>query len=504
MSANRQDVLLLGVDIGTSGAKAVLFDATGRALAGAHQSYPLHHPAPGFFELDPEEVWTAVASCLRQIGREYGSKPVRALALSVQGEAIIPVDGEGRPLARSPVSADMRGAAYLRVLGEWLDPLQISQITGQPLSPLASLTKILWWREHCPDLFKQTHKFYCYGEFILSRLGVEPTIDESMASRTMLYDIGHKLWSPELLRGAELESSRFAPVVPSGRVIGKMSAATAREFGLPVGIEIVVGGHDQACAAFGAGVVDSQTALYSIGTTEVIAAPLDSPSKSLLQKNVPCYPYVMPGKHLALIGSQTGARLLEWFTETFARVTDPNASATPLAIEKLIERLDDQPGDLMLLPYFAGSGSVRNDPSAKGVLVGLTFETELEDIVKALLEGITYEQAAGLLHVPEIGERVELFRSGGGGARSAAWLQIKANILGRPIETVEGENTACLGAALIAACGIGIFESPQIAAAEVIRPRHRFEPDPGKHRQYRQKLEQYGVLANQFARPINC
>jgi sugar (pentulose or hexulose) kinase len=99
MSANSQDVLLLGVDVGTSGAKAVLFDATGSALAGAHQSYPLHNPAPGFFELDPEEVWTAVASCLRQIGRDCGSKPVRALALSVQGEAIIPVDGEGRPLA---------------------------------------------------------------------------------------------------------------------------------------------------------------------------------------------------------------------------------------------------------------------------------------------------------------------------------------------------------------------------------------------------------------------
>ena len=504
MSANSQDVLLLGVDVGTSGAKAVLFDVTGSALAGTHQSYPLHHPAPGFFELDPEEVWTAVASCLGQIGRDWGSTPIRALALSVQGEAIIPIDGEGHPLARSPVSADMRGAAYLDVLREWLDPLQISRITGQPLSPLASLTKIIWWRKHCPGLFERAQKFYCYGEFILSRLGVEPTIDESMASRTMLYDIGQKLWSPELLRRAELESNRFAPVAASGTVIGKMSATTARELGLPVGIEVVVGGHDQACAALGAGVVDSKTALYSIGTTEVIASVLESPSQSLFEKNVPCYPHVVPGKHLALIGSQTGARLLEWFTQTFARVTDSRASATPLEIENLIERVDDRPGDLMLLPYFAGSGSVRNDPSAKGVLIGLTFETQLEDIVKALLEGITYEQAAGLLHVIEIDEQIEAFRSGGGGARSPAWLQIKANILGRPIETLEVENTACLGAALIAACGIGVFESPQAAAAEVIRTRHRFEPDPSRHSEYRKKLELYGILANQFARPFNC
>lgn len=502
MSANSNEVLLLGVDVGTSGTKAVLFDATAGALARAHRSYPLHHPAPGFFELDPEEVWTAVASCLQQIGREHGSKPIRALAISVQGEAVIPIGKEGRPLARSPVSADTRGAPYLDHLGKQLDPLQISQITGQPLTSLSSLTKIMWWREHCPDLYEQTRKFYCYGEFILSRLGVEPAIDESMASRTMVYDIRQKLWSPELLRQAELESSRFASVVPSGTVVGKMSDVTARYLGLPPNIEIVVGGHDQACAAFGAGVVDSQTALYSIGTTEVIAAVFDNPSNSLLEKNVPCYPHVVPGKHLALIGSQTGARLLEWFTETFVRVADSKVRPTALPIEKLTEGIDDQPGDLMLLPFFAGSGSVRNDSAAKGALIGLTFETGLEDIVKALLEGITYEQAAGLSHVPEIDEQVKIFRCGGGGARSAAWLRIKANILGRPIETLDVEDTACLGAALIAGCGIGVFDSPLTAVARLIRPGQRFEPDPKKHWQYRKKLELYGRLANQLARPI--
>jgi xylulokinase len=495
-------MLLLGVDVGTSGTKAVLFDATAGALARAHQSYALHHPGPGFFELDPEEVWTAVAFCLRQIGREYGSKAIRALAVSVQGEAVIPIGKEGRPLARSPISADTRGARYLDHLSKQLDPLQICQITGQPPTSLSSLTKIMWWREHCPDLYEQTRKFYCYGEFILSRLGVEPTIDESMASRTMVYDIRKKCWSPELLCQAELEPNLFASVVPSGTVVGKMSDVTARYLGLPPGIEIVVGGHDQACAAFGAGVVDSQRALYSIGTTEVIAAVFDNPSNALPEKNVPCYPHVVPGKHLALIGSQTGGRLLEWFTETFVRVADWKVRPTALPIEKLTERIDDQPGDLMLLPFFAGSGSVRNDPAARGALIGLTFETGLEDIVKALLEGITYEQAAGLSHVPEIDKRVKIFRCGGGGARSPAWLRIKANILGRPIETLDVEDTACLGAALIAGCGIGVFDSPQTAVARVIRPRQRFEPDKKKHSQYRKKLELYGRLANQFARPI--
>jgi xylulokinase len=502
MSTNREEILLLGVDVGTSGTKAVLFEATGGALARAHQSYALHHPAPGFFELDPEEVWTAVVTCLRRIGRENGSKPIRALAVSVQGEAVIPISKEGRPLARSPVSADMRGAPYMDHLSERLDPLRISRITGQPPSPLSSLTKIMWWREHSPDLFKQTRKFYCYGEFILSRLEVEAAIDESMASRTMAYDIRQKLWSPELLCQAELESSRFASVVPSGTVVGKMSNATAKYLGLPPGIQIVIGGHDQACAAFGAGAVDSQTALYSIGTTEVIAAAFDSPSNSLLEKNVPCYPHVLPGKHLALIGSQTGGRLLEWFAETFVRVADSTVRPTALSIEKLTERIDEQPGDLMLLPFFAGSGSVRNDPTAKGVLIGLTFETRLEDIVKALLEGITYEQAAGLSHVPEIDEQVKIFRGGGGGARSPAWLRIKANILGRPIETLEVEDTACLGAALIAGCGTGIFDSPETAVTSAIRPGKKFEPDPKKHCQYREKLELYGRLAKQFAKAL--
>ncbi|MBV8899637.1 MAG: hypothetical protein JOY92_05945, partial [Verrucomicrobia bacterium] len=490
------------VDVGTSGTKAVLFDATAGALARAHQTYALHHPAPGFFELNPEEVWTAVTSCLQRIGRACGSKPIRALAISVQGEAVIPIGEDGRPLARSPVSADARGAPYLDPLCKALGHLQIARITGQPPTSLSSLTKVMWWREHRPDLYERTRKFYCYGEFLLSRLGVEPAIDESMASRTMAYDIHQKRWSPELLCQAELEASRFASVVPSGTVVGKMPDATSRQLGLPPGIEIVVGGHDQACAAFGAGVVDSQTALYSIGTTEVIAAVFDHPSDLLLEKNVPCYPHVVSGKYLALIGSQTGGRLLEWFTETFVRVADSKVRAAAVPIEKLTERMDDQPGDLMLLPFFAGSGSVRNDPAAKGALIGLTFETGLEDVVKALLEGITYEQAAGLAHVPEIDERVKLFRCGGGGARCPAWLRIKANILGRPMETLAVEDTACLGAALIAGCGIGVFDSPQTAVACVIRPGQRFEPDPKKYRRYREKLERYGRLANQFARPI--
>ena len=173
MSAKRDRILLLGVDVGTSGTKAVLFDATGQALARAHESYALHHPAPGFFELDPEEVWTAVASCLRQIGREHGNEPIRALAVSVQGEAIIPIGKEGRPIARSPVSADTRGARYLDHLCQRLDPMRISKITGQPPSPLGALTKIMWWHEYSPDLYKEARKFNCYGEFILSRLGIE-------------------------------------------------------------------------------------------------------------------------------------------------------------------------------------------------------------------------------------------------------------------------------------------------------------------------------------------
>jgi len=501
MSATNQAILLLGVDVGTSGAKAILFDATGRALTRRHKSYALHHSAPGFFELEPEEVWTAVAFCLERIGREHGSKSIRALAVSVQGEAVIPIGKEGRPLARSPVSADSRGAAYLDYLATQLGAKQISQITGQPLSPLPSLTKIMWWREHCTDLYERTRKFYCYGEFILSRLGVAPVIDESMASRTMAYDIRQKLWSSELLSEAGLQSSRFAPVVTSGTVLGTMSEAVARQLGLPAGIQIVVGGHDQACAALGAGAIDSQIALYSIGTTEVIASVLDNPSSSLLAKNVPCYPHVVPGKYLALIGSQTGGRLLEWLRETLVGVGDWNVRPA-MPIEKLIELVDDQPGDLMLLPYFAGSGSVRNDPSAKGALIGLTFETGLEDIVKAFLEGITYEQAAGLSHVPEIDKQVTIFRCAGAGARSSAWLRIKANIIGRPIETLEVEDAACQGAALLAGWGIGVFDSPQTAVASVVRPGRRFDPDKKKHQQYRERLERYGRLASQFAKPL--
>ncbi|MBV9222237.1 MAG: hypothetical protein JOY94_22680, partial [Methylobacteriaceae bacterium] len=309
------DDIFLGLDLGTSGCKLIAFDAHGNERAAARRSYPSLRPEPGFVELDPDAVWAAALACFADLGAAELPGTVRTLAISAQGEAVMPVDSHGNVLAKSPISADMRGGPHATHLERELGAERIYALTGQPVSPLPSLPKLMWWREHRPDLVARTSRFLCYGELALLRLGLPPIIDEGMAARTMAYDVGARGWSGEILAAAAIPTDLMPQVRPSGLIVGSISNEVASELRLPHGVLVVLGGHDQPMGALGAGVIAPGAGLYAIGTTESLVAITATRSEDLGRHNIACYPHAVAGRFVALAGSQSGGRVLAWWRD---------------------------------------------------------------------------------------------------------------------------------------------------------------------------------------------
>lgn len=480
--------IFLGLDLGTSGCKLIAFDAAGHELARSARGYAAASPGPGLFELDAEAVWDEAEACFRELDAAALPGRVRTLAVSVLGEAVLPVDRAGRPLAPAPISADRRAVAEVEGLAADPGAESIHAVTGQPLSTIPSLLKLIWWRRHRPDLVAGAWKFLCFGEFALMRLGLSPVIDESMAARTMAFDIGRRAWSQPLLDRAGLCADRLAPVAPSGTILGTVPAPVAGRLALPEGVAVVLGGHDQPMGALGAGVIEPGTAMYSIGTTEALVVALAAPSPRLGRRNIPCYAHVVPGRSVGLAGSESGGRVLAWFRQ--AMTLDDGAP-----FEHLLSELPDTPPAWpMLLPHFVGSGTVLNDADSLGALFGLSLDTGRRELLLAVLEGITFEQALSLEALSEAAGPVERLAAIGGGSRSALWLQMKADILNRPITRLAVADAPCLGGAILGRWALEPRRPVAEVAAEMVAPGETFRPRPGRHAAHAARLAIYRGL----------
>ncbi len=493
---------LMGIDVGTTGCKVVAFAETGAVLAQASREYPLLSPQPGWYELDPNQVWDYVCDCLRAVNAQIRQDPATALAISSQGEAMILLDRAGRALANSPISSDMRNSKQTAALAAALGAERIYEITGQPMGTIYTVPKLLWWRENEPELFAQSWKFLCYVDFVALRLGVEPVIDYSMAARTLAFDVNSLDWSDELLAAGGIRRQQMAETQPSGTVIGEIPPQLASELGFSGGVKVVTGGHDQPCGALGAGVLEPGRAMLSIGTTEALVAVTDKPRLEMLDYHVSCYPHAAPDTFIALSGNQTGGRLLRWYRDELAAAERAVAAQDQRDVyDVIVEQVDDAPGSLLLLPYFVGSGTLFDDPSATGALIGLSFDSKRKDIVRAMLEGLTFEQALSLRRLNEIGVEIRQLTAVGGGARSARWMQIKSDITNLPVSILHTTEAASLGVAMLAGWATGVYANLAEAAAQLIKTRQTFYPNQARVPHYQRQLS---IFADLYAalRPI--
>ncbi len=487
---------LIGVDVGTTGVKAVAFSEQGRLLASAYEEYPLLFPFAGAAELDSRLVAAAALRVIAQVAAQTAGDPPRAIAIASQGEAFTPLSASGEFLGNCMTSSDTRGLPYIQGFVERIGVERLHAITGHTAHPMHSVFKLLWLKANRPEVWAATRKLLFAEDLVAYALTGEAATDHSMAARSMLFDVGRREWSAELLDAIELPVERMPRAVAAGTPIGTVLPSVAEQTGLRADTIVALAGHDQPVGALGCGAHHPGSASYAIGTVVCVTPALDRfvADESLRRANLAVYPHVVPDTYTTVAYNLTGGSALRWLRDNLLPdVAEAARAEGAEPYDYLMALASPEPSPLILLPHFGPTGTPHNEALSTGVLAGITLSTDRADIVRAVLEGVTYEIRWNLDILAEAGLPVTELRAIGGGSRSSTWMQIKADILGIPLTTMAVSEATCMGAALVAGGGIGALEPSQAASAWA-KPDRTFEPHPGPSNAYDARFSVYRDL----------
>lgn len=486
----------MGVDIGTTGSKAVVLNLEGNIIAAAYHDYPLTYPHPGWAELDPVQVWDAVSCVIREAASK-STEPVNAIAFSALGEAVTPVDHNGNPLDKTIIAMDSRAEKECEWLADHIGAENLYHITGQPLHPMYSLNKILWWKNHKPDVFQSTWKFLCWQDYAAYKLCGKAVIDFSLASRTLLFDLRDLKWNREILEKTGITADQLAEPMQSGEIIGTVLPEMASELGLQPDTKVVCGGFDQPSAALGAGVVASGIAVDGLGTVECVTPVLEHPvtNDQLLKGNIPCCPHVVPGMYIFMGFNFCCGSLLKWYVDQFCAEERMEAERTGQHVyDVVVTKALQTETNAFLVPHFLGSGTPHLDPRSRGAILGLNLNTNRHQLARTVLEGITFEMKQNLDILKQSCIDITELRATGGGAKSAEWLQLKSDIFTIPIVAMQSSEGGCLAMAMQAAVSDGGFSSLTDAIRVCIHTGKTFQPNDSMHKIYKNRYEVYSKI----------
>jgi len=487
---------LLGIDIGTSGCKAALFSEDGRMLKLAYEEYDYQCPRPGWAELDSLKTWRLIKRTIGQAVARAQADPVKAVCVSSLGESVVPVTANREIIGPALLNFDVRGEEYLDELHGLIQAEQLYRINGNTLGNQFTLTKLKWLKQHQPDLYRQTQIFLPWSGFVAFMLGAEARADYSLANRTLLFDLERKDWSEELLELAQLDRKKLPGAIPSGVVIGAVAGGIAAELGLPAGIPIVSGGHDQCCNGVGCGVLAPGQAMYGMGTylcLMPVFAQRPEPSV-MMSRGLNTEQHAAPGQYVSFLYNQGGA-LVKWFRNTFAAAERQPAQASGQDLYALLlAEMPEVVSRVMVLPHFTATGPPDFISDSYGVMAGLKLETTRGEILKGLIEAVTFYIRASFETLPGAGIPVTDFRAVGGGSKSDAWIQISADILGRPFVRPKINEAGVLGAAILAGVGCGVFPSLEAGVKTMVQLERTFEPGSQKQALYNERFAKYQRL----------
>ncbi|MBD3266636.1 hypothetical protein GF373_08200 [bacterium] len=490
---------ILGLDIGTTGCKAIIFNIAGGILAQASREYPILTPRANWAEQDTEAVFALACQCMREVlGIVKETDPPAALALSCQGEAVIPVDESGHALRPAILGMDTRTVEENRWLVEAFGAEPLFERTGMPVHTINTLPKLLWLKTHEAELFQASHRFLLYEDFFIRRFTGRAVIGHCLASRTQMYDLKKQDWAHDLLDRCGIGSHRLAELAPVEiEPVGTLLPGWMEEWGLRQEVHVVSGGHDQACAALGSGIVQPGKAMVSTGTAEVVEVAMDTPlvSPALRQGNISIYKHVVPGLFLAMTLNHSGGLLLRWFRDAFCepQVEDARQNGED-AYQAILKHAPEDPTSLFVLPHFAGSGTPWMDTASRGAILGLTFADTRSTIAKAILEGLTFELRMNLDLLKDSGIAISELHTVGGGAKSDLWLQLKADICQIPLRVPEVTEAACLGAAVLASVGTGVFKDVATAVGQTVKMKKSVNPGTQRAGAYQARYETYRTI----------
>lgn len=480
---------LLAHDLGTSGNKATLYDTQGNLRASTLYAYDTFYPRPGFVEQDPHDWWKAVCQSTRALLEQSGVTPGEIAAVSFSGQMMgcLLVDQEGEPLRRSIIWADTRSGEQEERMIRLIGAERGYAITGHRLSASYSAAKLLWIRDHEPELYARAYKMLNAKDFIVAKLTGRYWTDYSDASGTNLLDLRAGVWSEEILKALSIPRDLLPELHASAELAGSVLPKAAAETGLLEGTPVVLGGGDGSCACVGAGVVREGKTYHTIGSSSWISTasrqPISDPSMRTFN-----WVHLDPTLYTPCGTMQAAGVSFQWFRDTLCgeeiRLAGERGESAYRQIDEAIRRTEPGAGGLLYLPYLLGERSPRWNRNARGAFLGLHAGTRKAEMARSVLEGVGYNLKV-ILDIFDTRTPIDEITVIGGGAKGKIWLQILADIWQKPLCVPRfREEATSLGAAVCAGVGTGVFPSYE-EAVRLNPPEERILPRPEYAERYR-------------------
>ncbi len=490
---------LLGLDIGTSGVKGLLLSVEGEIKITRTESYPLSTPKSGWAEQNPEDWWEATKKCISSVISDSGidSADIKGISFSGQMHSSVFLDENMEIIRPAILWSDTRTSKQCQEIYDMAGGLEnlINYVSNPALEGFTA-PKILWLKENEPDNFSKVDLVLLPKDYIRYKLTGDIHMDVSDGAGTLLMDVEEKDWSDELLEKLGLSREILPPLVESVAVTGKITSEVAKQTGLEVGTQVVAGGADNSCGAVGSGIIKEGRVMVSIGTSGVVVAFADKPAADS-QGRMHLFNHSRPDSWYMMGVMLSAGMSFEWMKESlFAGKLDYDE------LNSLAEGVKAGSEGLIFLPYLYGERTPHADAKARGVYFGISGKHEQKHFIRSVMEGVAYGLRDSLELIKEQGVNVDEIRAIGGGAKSAVWQQILADVFGQEISLLNVEEGPAFGAALIAGVGVGVYNNFEEAEEGIIKVVEKIKPNPENVKKYNEYYpifkKIYGSLKDDF------
>jgi xylulokinase len=482
---------LLGLDIGTSGAKALLCDDSGNVLATTTAEYPLYSPFPLWSEQNPADWWRGAKEALTLVTAGVDAGQIAGLGLTGQMHGAVFLDAQGTVIRPALLWNDQRTAVECAEITEQVGATRLIEIAGNPALTGFQAPKIVWLRNHEPENYARLAQVLLPKDYIRLLLTGARAADAADAAGTLLLDLRTRDWSDEILRALDIPRDWLPRVYEGPEVTGALLSNVAAELGLPAGLPVIAGGGDNAAAAIGTGIVRTGVVSSSIGTSGVIFAHADTIALDP-RGRLHTFCHSVPGQYHLMAVTLSAGGSFQWLRNTLRQVGSPNLNYDEMTA--MAATVPPGAEGLLFLPYLTGERTPHLDPLARGAFVGLTARHGAAHMMRAVMEGVVFSMRDGLEIMRELGLPLGEVRATGGGGRSPLWRQMQADIYGAPVATLAAEEGPAYGAALLAGVGAGVFADVQAAVDRCVTVSGRTQPDSIAQARYEQVYAVYRGL----------
>ncbi len=455
---------VLGIDLGTTACKVCAYDNFGNVIAKSREEYKIISKKPGWAEIDPKVLKFSVFKTIKRISMSI-DEPIFSISFSSQGEGIVPLNNDYEPVGNIILSYDNRSKPQAEAIEKAFGKEKIFKITGQIINSAVSSSKILWIMENLNYYSEKPSKICCVGDYLISCFGIKPVIDCSLAARNGCFDVHKLCWWNDILSYIKIEEGVLSKVQAAGTVAGYVGVDLSSALGIKNGCAIVVGGHDQPCGHYGICGENFNESYYSLGTTETCVCTFDKFTPELYKLGLPCYPHILQNKFITLPGNYTGGIILNWYKDQFYNKTNNDDP-----YDEIIGIMNNDPTSLIVLPHFTSTGSPYNDDNSAGAILGLKLSTKQGEFVRALIEGVTMEIKLNIEMLESIGIHIDSLVAAGTSTKSQKIMQLKADVLNKPIYVSNNGEAAAAGAGMLALKGLGIDPRFNISNKNIYMP----------------------------------